>query len=264
MYTVAGPMHLHIESEGSGEPVLFLHGVSGSAATYRWLTLEGRRTVRLTFRGHGASGRAPGGYGLEGYVSDALSALEQTGPAAVVGHSLGGVVAWTVAQRRPELVTQAFLEDPPLFMGEPDAHAANPAMPHFRVQQAAVRAWQERRASEAEIEAELSAERGTVQTPEALASRAHALRHLDPEVLDPILDGSALAPLDTRSPVTVPALILGADPAAGSALKSEHEARLAQSHPDVAVIRIAGAPHTIHDTAAARDQYVAQLLAFLT
>ena len=53
-------MSLHIETEGSGEPVLFLHGVSGSGATYRWLTLEGRRAVRLTFRGHGASARRPG------------------------------------------------------------------------------------------------------------------------------------------------------------------------------------------------------------
>jgi pimeloyl-ACP methyl ester carboxylesterase len=221
--------------------------------------LDGVRAVRLTFRGHGASHRTPGRYQLEGYVEDALSVLEELGPAAVVGHSLGGVVGWTVAQRRPDLVTKLFMEDPPLFMGEPEAHAANPAIPPFRERQAAVRAWQARGATEAEIEAELDAE--GVQTPEALAARAHALRHLDPEVLDPVIDGSLLAAADTTSPVTVPVLIVAAGVA--PAFPVEHEARLAGSHPQVGVVRIEGAPHTIHDTAAARDQYVAQLVAFL-
>jgi len=254
-------MSLHIESEGSGEPVLFLHGVSGAGATYRWLTLDGRRVVRLTFRGHGASARRPGTYRVTDYAEDALSVLEETGPAAIVGHSLGGVTAWTVAQQRPDLVTRLFLEDPPLFMGEPENHAANTAVPHFVAQQAAVRGWQERRATEAEIAAELDLTE--IQTPDAIAARAYALRHLDPEVLDRIIDGSALTPLDTRSPVPVPVRIVAADEAVGSAFPAAHEARLAQTHPDVAVVRIPGAPHTIHDTAAVRDQYVAELLAFL-
>jgi pimeloyl-ACP methyl ester carboxylesterase len=254
---------VHVETVGDGDPVLFLHGVSGSGATYRWLTLEGRRAVRLTFRGHGESARNPGGYRLDDYVDDALSVLETTGPAALVGHSLGGVTAWTVAQRRPELVTKLFMEDPPLFMGEPESHARNPAIPHFREQQAAVRAWQARGATEAEIAAELAAGNGTIQTADALAARAHALRHLDPEVLDRVIDGSALSPTDTTAPVPVPTLLVGADLERGPAFPADHEARLARSHPDVAVARIAGAPHTIHDTAAVRDQYVAQLLSFL-
>ena len=252
-------MSLHVETEGSGEPVLFLHGVSGSGATYRWLTLEGRRAVRLTFRGHGASARRPGTYRIPDYVEDALSVLEEIGPATIVGHSLGGATAWTVAQQRPELVTKLFLEDPPLFGGEPESHAANSSIPSFVEQQAAVRAWQARGATEAEIEAELALE--GEQTPEAIAARAYALRHLDPEVLDRIIDGSCLAPMDTTSAVTVPVLILGAD--VGSALSGAHEARLAQTHPDVQVVRVPGAPHTIHDTAAVRGEYVQRLLAFL-
>lgn len=253
-------MTLHVESEGAGEPVLLLHGVSGSGATYRWLTLEGRRTVRLTFRGHGRSGRAAS-YLLDDYVEDALSVLEELGPAPIVGHSLGGVVAWTVAQRRPDLVTRLFLEDPPLFMGERDAHAANPAVPPFRERQVAVRAWQARAATEAEIEAELDPE--GEQTPEALAARAHALHALDPALLDPVIDGTLLATADTQAPVDVPVLILAADPAQGSAFPPEHEARLAETHPHITVVRLAGAPHTIHDTAAVRDEYVTQLVAFL-
>ena len=67
--------------------------------------------------------------------------------------------------------------------------------------------------------------------------------------------------MDTASPVTVPVLIVGAG--VGSAFPEAHAARLAQTHPDVTVVRIPGAPHTIHDTAAVRDEYVARLLAFL-
>jgi esterase len=254
-------LSLHIESEGAGEPVLFLHGVSGAGATYRWLSLEGRRAVRLTFRGHGASARRPGTYQLPGYVEDALTVLEEIGPAAIVGHSLGGVTAWTVAQQRPDLVTKLFLEDPPLFGGEPQYHRANPSVLAFTEQQAQVRAWQARGATEAEIAAELDFTE--IQAPDAVAARAYALRHLDPEVLGPILDGSALAPIDTTAPVAVPVFILAADEAQGAALWGEHEQRLASTHPDVRVARIPGAPHTIHDTAALREEYVARLLAFL-
>lgn len=254
-------MSLQVESEGEGEPVLFLHGVSGSGATYRWLVLDGRRAVRLTFRGHGGSARRPGTYRLPDYVEDAISVLEEIGPVPIVGHSLGGVTAWTVAQQRPELVTKLFLEDPPLFMGEPENHALNSATSPFEELQVAVRAWQARGATEAEIEAELPFEGD--QTPHALAARAYALRHLDPEVLDRVIDGSMLAPTDTAAPVAAPTLILAADEAEGTALWGAHVVRLAQTHPDVTVVRVPGAPHCIHDATAMRDEYVARLLAFL-
>jgi len=264
-------VNLHIETAGDGAPVLFLHGVSGSSATYRWLELDGRRNVRVDFRGHGASDRAPGTYRIQDYADDAISVLEDIGPAALAGHSLGGVTAWTVTQQRPDLVTAAFLEDPPLFMGEPAEHATNPGIPNFRELSAKAAAWQAEGASEAEVREQLAAEpylegvtHAEVQTPDALAARAYALLNVDLEVLDRVLDGSTLAATDTAAPVTRPVLILAADEAVGSAFPTAHEARLAASHPDVAVVRLPGAGHSIHDMAAAREQYVAHLLAFLS
>src|SRR4051794_21483374 len=140
-------MNLHVERHGDGSPVLLLHGVAGSSRTYGWLELDG--SVRLDFRGHGASDRAPGTYRLEHYVSDAVDVLSSIGPAALAGHSLGGVVAWTVAQQRPDLVTRAFLEDPPLFMGEPGEHARNSAIPAFRQMRRVTEEWQATGVSEA-------------------------------------------------------------------------------------------------------------------
>ena len=49
----------------------------------------------------------------------------------MVGHSLGGSTAWWLAQNDPELLAAAFLEDPPLYMGEPAEHANNPAAAMF-------------------------------------------------------------------------------------------------------------------------------------
>jgi pimeloyl-ACP methyl ester carboxylesterase len=247
--------------------VVLLHGVAGSARTYDWLALD---AVRLDFRGHGAAERAPGTYLLDHYVEDALAVLSDVGPAALVGHSLGGVVAWTVAQRRPDLVTRAFLEDPPLFMGEPAEHEGNPAIAAFRQMRRVTAEWQAAGASEEAVTAELAAQRffdgrrfDAIQTPEALTARGYALTHLDLEVLDPVIDGSLLAATDTVSPVEVPVFILAADDAMGPAFPSAHEARLAASHPHIEVVRLAGASHSIHDEIAYRDEYERRVRAFL-
>jgi pimeloyl-ACP methyl ester carboxylesterase len=262
-------MRLQIETIGSGEPVLLLHGVAGSSRTYGWLALDGCAVTRFDFRGHGASARAPGTYRLEHYVADAVAVLEGLGtPAALAGHSLGGVVAWTVAQTRPELVTRAFLEDPPLYMGEPDEHARNPAIPTFHELRAVAAGMQAGSVDEAAAAAGMAQQAlpsgrlaGDVLTDDALAARAYALTHLDVEVLDRVTDGSVLAGTDTTSPVDVPVFILAADDA--PAFSTAHEQRLAATHPSVEVARLTGASHSIHDERAHRDEYLARLTAFL-
>jgi pimeloyl-ACP methyl ester carboxylesterase len=254
--------------------VLFLHGAAGSSATYGWLpsSLAGHEVVRPDFRGHGAAARTPGAYLIADYAADAVEALRSAGPAVVVGHSLGGVAAWWAARLVPELVLGAFLEDPPLFMGEPAEHALNPGIPHFRALRLSVPAWQADGISEAEAVARLSAQPfapdpslrvGDVVTEEALAARAYALLHLDPAVLDTVINGSLLAATDTVSPVTVPVRLLAADDALGAAFPTRHEERLAASHPDVAVERLAGAGHSIHDERAQRDAYLDRVSAFI-
>jgi alpha-beta hydrolase superfamily lysophospholipase len=100
---------------------------------------------------------------------------------------------------------------------------------------------------------------GEALTDYALATRAYALLNLDVELLDRVIDGSALASTDTTSPVAIPVFILAADDALDTAFPSRHERRLAASHPSVQVVRLPGAGHSIHDERGHREALAAHL-----
>ena len=273
-------MRLHVEAAGpeDGAPVVFLHGVSGSMQTYAWLPeeiAEGRRIVRVDLRGHGDSEHAPGAYDIDSYGEDVADLLRETvrRPAVLVGHSLGGVVAWGVAQRHPpELVAAAFLEDPPLYMGEPAEHELNGAVPMFRVLLDTVARWKAQGIGADAAAAQLAAapfgsdrSRTSAEglSDDVPAARAEALLRMDPGVLEGAADRSTLSPTDPTSPVSVPVFVLGADDEKGAAFPTRHAERLAISHPDVQIARVAGAGHMIHDERDHRGAYVAALSRFL-
>jgi pimeloyl-ACP methyl ester carboxylesterase len=261
---------LNIEADGpvDGPPVVFLHGVSGSLETYGWLPaeiLDGRRSFRVDLRGHGRSEHATGTYRVSEYGADVVELLRsQVGrPAVLVGHSLGGVVAWWIAQNHPDLVVAAFLEDPPLFMGETAEHERNGAIPVFATLIEAAARWHDDGLSEAEVAAQIAASpMGPDSTDDSHRSRAHALLAMDPGVLEQACDRSTLAETDTLSPVRVPVFVLAADDAIG-AFPVRHAGRLARTHPHVEIVRLDGAPHPIHDSRAFRGAYVDHLARFL-
>ncbi|MFG3000854.1 alpha/beta fold hydrolase [Streptomyces sp. NPDC048340] len=100
---------------GPGAPLLALHGHFQDGATFGRLAREMGprwRVITLDQRGHGESDRAAE-YSRDGYVADAAAVLEHLGlgPAVVLGHSLGGVNAYQLAARRPELVRAVVVED---------------------------------------------------------------------------------------------------------------------------------------------------------
>jgi pimeloyl-ACP methyl ester carboxylesterase len=267
-------LHVEVDGPADGTPVVFLHGVSGCSRTYDWLPpeiTEGRRILRVDLRGHGHSDRAPGTYLIDRYGEDVAAMLRQVAdaPAVLVGHSLGGVTAWWVAQHEPELVAAAFLEDPPLYMGEPEEHERNAAIPVFRAVRERAAAWQADGATAEAVAAQLAPTplgpgrtMGDVMHEDAIAGRAEAQLLMDPGVLDQAADRSTLADTDTSSPVSVPVLVLAADDAL-SAFPVRHEQRLAHSHPEIDITRIPGAGHGIHEEREFRAAYVRHLAAFL-
>jgi len=267
---------LHVAADGpaDGPPVLLLHGISGSTATYDFLVpeLPGHRLLRLDFRGHGQSDRAPDDYLLEGFASDAEAVLDQVvgGPAVIVGHSLGGLTATYVAQRRPDLVTALFLEDPPLFFDKA-TYESTAFASVFPLMQAAIVGWQQEGATPDQIGAAMAAvpsmsgqgSMGDENMPDAMASTGYALHLLDPTVFDPVIAGMSIGSFDPAVAVGAPGVLLQPDRELGAAFFGDHAARLAASAPQIDVVEVHGVGHLIHDSRTHRAEYLEQLNTFL-
>ncbi|MFD6139253.1 alpha/beta fold hydrolase [Promicromonospora sp. NPDC060271] len=91
-----------VRDSGAGDAVLLLHGLGGTLDAWADLELEGRRTVAVDLRGHGLSGDGPWVWDR---VLDDLEAVVRhldLGRPAVVGHSLGGMLAVQWALRNPD------------------------------------------------------------------------------------------------------------------------------------------------------------------
>jgi pimeloyl-ACP methyl ester carboxylesterase len=104
----------HIES-GAGPPVVVLHGLFGSArnfGTVQRALAPLFRVIAMDARNHGASPHADG----MRYATLAADVLETLGSlkverAAVIGHSMGGKTAMTIAVMAPERVGRLLVAD---------------------------------------------------------------------------------------------------------------------------------------------------------
>ena len=228
----------------------------------------------MDLRGHGRSDHAPGTYVLPRYGADVVAVLGSVAsrPAVVVGNSLGGVVAWWVAQNHPDLVTAALLEDPPLFAGETPEPEVRRFRDVFHAVKAVILESRERGLSEEETAQHIGAIRwgppgtptlGEILTDDGLATMAFGYCRLDIGVIDGAIDGSTLAATETRSPVTPPVVVVAADDAAGAAFSTGDEECLARSQPTVEVVRVTGSGHRIHDMRDHREAFAGHLRRFL-
>jgi pimeloyl-ACP methyl ester carboxylesterase len=262
-----------VDGPEGGPPVLFLHGISGSSATYDFLVprYPRHRIHRLDFRGHGRSDRAPGHYVMDDFASDAEAVLAAVGPMPIVGHSLGGITAAFVSQRHPELARALFMEDPPLYFGDREVFDGTAFAVVFPLLQAAIKSWQAEGASAEQIAAAMAAApsmsgQGTMgdeSTADALAATGMALTQLDPSVFDPVLSGASLGQFDPEVPIPAPGVLLQPDRELGAAFFDDHATRLGALNPRLEVVRLRGVGHLIHDSLTHRDEYLTQLDRFL-
>ena len=118
--------HVQIEGPAQAPVVLLLHGFGSSLQTWD-VWAEGlatdHRVVRLDIAGFGLTGPAePGDYSDEADVQRLLAVVDQLGlpTMTVVGHSMGGRLAWHFAAAHPQRVDKLVLIAPD---GFPDPQA---------------------------------------------------------------------------------------------------------------------------------------------
>jgi pimeloyl-ACP methyl ester carboxylesterase len=97
----------HGMEDGARLPVVLVHGAGGTHLNWPpdIRRLPGRRVCAVDLPGHGASGGV-GRQSLYDYADDLAEFMPQAGlrAAVIVGHSMGGGIALSLAIRRPERV----------------------------------------------------------------------------------------------------------------------------------------------------------------
>ena len=115
--TVDDDIELFYTDRGSGPSALLIHGWACDSHDWMWLSpaLErDHRVIAADLRGHGRSSVPPTGFTPPRFAADLARLIDGlgAGPAVVVGHSLGTVVASTLAVERSDLVRALVLVDP--------------------------------------------------------------------------------------------------------------------------------------------------------
>jgi pimeloyl-ACP methyl ester carboxylesterase len=109
---------LAVQEIGSGEPLVLLHGIATDRHIWDLVVpalASSRRVVTLDLPGFGQSQPVDSGFELDAVaerIARGLAGRGLRGPIDLVGHSLGGGVAITLAARRPRLIGRLILVAP--------------------------------------------------------------------------------------------------------------------------------------------------------
>lgn len=111
-FVAANGARFHVAEAGTGPLVVLLHGFPQLWWAWREqipaLAEAGYRVAAIDLRGAGASDKPPQGYDVPTLTRDVAGVIRSLGSsqAVVVGHGLGGTVAWSMPVLRPA-VTRA-------------------------------------------------------------------------------------------------------------------------------------------------------------
>jgi 3-oxoadipate enol-lactonase len=107
---------INVIDQGSGEPVVLLHGVGGNSRNWGPqipALAATRRVLAVDARGHGGSDPTDEPMSLQDYADDVVAVMAELGitRAPIVGMSMGGMIAQTLVVSSPELVSSLVLAD---------------------------------------------------------------------------------------------------------------------------------------------------------
>lgn len=233
-----GGLRLNVRELASDGPTLvLLHGLGASGAVWQGIGRLLHPAVRLVapdLRGHGDSDKPSAGYLPRDYVGDVVAILgHQPSGTAMLGHSLGAVVAALAASERPELLGKLILVDPPF---DPD---------RSRDQIETVERL--RHEPPGELEAELQRRQPGISDLYARAI-ADIFRKAADGPFRAVLRSEAGFPAvaATLPAVRVPTLVIAADPTRDAALGAEAAQTVAAALPHGQLLAIPGARHAVH------------------
>lgn len=237
-----GKLHYTRTAPGSGKPVIVLaHGFSDYGLNWAPLVphLPEYDFVLPDARGHGLSARAQAGepIDLAADLAELIQALGLERP-VVGGHSMGGYTAGALAARYPGLARALILEDPAWF----DRPAEATPQPRK------LEPWMEWLLHLEDLTVDEIAEKGRRENPawleEEFSLWAESKKQFDPNFIFayqiPAGDWR-----DTVRALTVPTLMLTAEPEKGSIITPQMAAEISQLSPLVTVAHIPGVGHCI-------------------
>ena len=107
----------HAEHPGARPTVVLIHGWccdhSFFAPQFQYFAQLGHRVIAVDLRGHGESDKPMQDYAMSVFSDDVAWLAQRLGigKAVVIGHSMGGIVAYDLAGRYPDLVTAFVMID---------------------------------------------------------------------------------------------------------------------------------------------------------
>jgi pimeloyl-ACP methyl ester carboxylesterase len=120
-------------TEGRAPAIVLLHGWccdrSYLAPQAEYFGGKGRQILALDLRGHGASDKPVQTYSMSGFADDVVWLCDrlQLQPAVLIGHSMGGLVAYDMARRHADRVSALVMLDSSIVLPA----ATRAAMPAF-------------------------------------------------------------------------------------------------------------------------------------
>jgi 3-oxoadipate enol-lactonase len=237
---------LAVEVDGSGPPVVCLHGLGGTSNVFQIQAdalAPHRQVIRLDFAGAGRSPLA-GLVSIESHADDVaavLDALSVTGPAVVVAHSMGTLVARVLAARLPAQVRGLVLLAPVPAPGE--------SRRHFQLERAAlIRTADQSAVADLVLNGSVSQHTREHQPEVAVLVRELVMRQ-DPEGYARNVEALGAAADPGPLPAQIPVLIAAGDQDAMTT--PEYCQALAGGRDNVTVRQVAGAGHWLPVEAAA-------------
>jgi N-formylmaleamate deformylase len=247
------------EYEADGPPLLLLHGI-GSRGVSWWPVLDRlaahARPIALDLRGHGASAKPDAGYLLPDYARDLAAVIAALGleRPAILGHSLGALVALEWAKTEHRRAAALILEDPPL-RPQPSVLQAFDGwltLSSLPVSQAAAY-YRSEHPDWTDEDCRRRAESIT-----ATAKGVFTELRTDTEVLLEAGDDR----IGALPPIAAPTLLVHGDAEAGSMTLPADVTRFTAAVPGTRVARVPGAPHNIHQERP--DAFLDAVIPFLT